>query len=49
MPNVIPPGRPAVREEDGGAPGVLSCVVVGMMPFDEWARGWRHVELRLEA
>ena len=38
-----------MQEEEEGAPGVLGCVVVGMMSFDEWAREWRHVELRLEA
>ena len=48
MLNLVPPGRPAVQEAED-APGVLGCVVVGMMSFDEWARGWRHVELRLEA
>ena len=35
-----------MQEGDEGAPGVLGCVVVGMMSFDEWAREWRHVELR---
>ena len=49
MLNLVLPGRPTVREEDEGAPGVLGCVFVGIMSFDEWARGWRHVELRLEA
>ena len=37
-----------MRKEDEDAPGVLG-VVAGMMLFDEWAREWRHVELRLEA
>ena len=49
MPNVIPPGKPAGQEEAGYAPGVLGCLVLGEMHFDEGTSGWRHVELRLEA
>ena len=49
MLSLVPPGRPAVQKEANEGPGVLGCVVVGMMLFDEWAREWRHVELRLEA
>ena len=31
------------------APGMLDCVEVGVMPFDEGAWECGHVELRLEA
>ena len=40
---------PGGQKEAGYAPGVLDCLVLGEMHFDEGASGWRHVELRLEA
>ena len=46
--NLVPPGRPAVQEDED-APGVLGCVVVGVRLFDEVARNCKPVELRLEA
>ena len=48
-PSLDPPGMPSGQKEAGYAPGVRDCLVVGVMPFDEGAKGWRHVELRLEA
>ena len=48
-PSLVPPGMPGGQKEAGYAPGVFDCLVLGEMPFDEGASGWRHVELRLEA
>ena len=39
MLSVAPPGRPAGRKKEEYAPGVLGCVVAGMMLLDEGARG----------
>ena len=37
--SLVPPGMPGGQEEAGYAPGVLDCLVLGEMPFDEGARG----------
>ena len=47
--SVTPPGRPAEREKEEYAPGVLGRVAVGVMFFDEVALARRQLELRLEA
>ena len=38
-PSLVPPGMPGGQKEAGYAPGVLDCLVLGEMPFDEGARG----------
>ena len=48
-PSLVPPGMPDEQKEAEYAPGVLDCVVVGMMSVDEGARDRRHLKLRLEA
>ena len=38
MLSVAPPGRPAGKKKEEYAPGVLGCVVAGVMFLDEGAR-----------
>ena len=38
-PSLVPPGMPGGQKEAENAPEVLDCIVVGVMPFDEGARG----------
>ena len=45
---LVPPGMPGGQMEAECAPGVLDGIVVGVMPFDEGARGQWRSELHFE-